>query len=646
MTDSMQIPTVEQDSFATTSTDRSEAGFDRHRGPVTCVAGIPGRSAAISSGYDSAVGIIDFARGRIDLLGYHRHLVNRVVVNSSGTLAATCSSDYTVCLWDLKSLKPMKLLRGHWDDVEDFAFIDNERGISVSRDRRIFIWNLTTGAIIRVLGEHQRDVLSVEYAEGSVYSSGDDMTLRQWSLDSGALIRTWGPFDVETDTCAIDTLHDRVILGCDDGKIRIFNCIDGEPIQTISAHRSGIKKVAVSPATGDILSAAYDQRILVWDALTFDLKIELDSHDATWERSFNWSPDGQNILAGTFDGTVLRWDALSGRLCDEIGADTLPAGNACINDVYSSDQGFTALVSDDGFIRTAMLSTTESRWLETVEPMSGRILMNAVCLKDEDGTGCTAGMLIAGAHDQNLHVFSIQDGKLGPEIELALNEGPINCIRMAQSQSGRDEAFVACYSGAVVRVSLDEPESISIVNRLGVHDGAVKAVRIHPTNKAGISGAADGSLCAWNFDGEIIQRFAGHTAIVDDVDFDPDGVLFASVSRDFTVNVYEFETGTLLHSILLGRESPKCVLFWDCNTVIVGNYWGDLWLVDLEQERVTAHRIAANGISSLSRCAFGLVAVSYDGSVCLVDPGDMSVIDRLRSMRQKLSGYEERGSCG
>ena len=140
--------------------------------------------------------------------------------------------------------------------------------------------------------------------------------------------------------------------------------------------------------------------------------------------------------------------------------------------------------------------------------------------------------------------------------------------------------------------------------------------------------------------GSIIHRFSGHTAIVDDVDFNPAGTSLASVSRDFTVNIYQHDGGVLQHSILLGRESPKCVLFWDEHTVIVGNYWGDLWRVSLPDEKVTAFRIAINGISSLARCGHHIVAVSYDGSVCLVDPVAMSVVNRIRTMQQKLSHYE------
>jgi len=624
----------------TTGQHKEPGHFDRHRGPVTCVAGIPGRAAAITSSYDSAVGLVDFENDSLELLGYHRHLVNRVVVNKAGTLAVSCSSDYTACLWDLETRKPVRVLQGHWDDVEDFAFVDDETGVTASRDRRILMWNLNTGAIVRAFEKHHRDVLSVEFADGKIYSSGDDMTLRQWDLASGELIRAWGPFEVETDTCAIDPLNNRVVLGGDDGRIRIFDYNDGALLEEIEAHQSGIKKVAVSPVNGDILSAAYDQRILIWDSASLELKRELQAHASTWERSFNWTPDGKGILAGTFDGTVVHWDAQSGQIKSEVGrqaegAGILP-GNACLNDVSAAANGHCAVVSDDGYIRMAQLSADASKWTQTVEPGSGRMLMNAVCLAEP--------LLLSGAHDQKLHAHLLVNDELLDVAELSLDEGPINCIRMRPGSEGHREAFVACYSGKVVRVCFEEMKRISVLGKYAIHKGAVKSLRMHPDGESGVSGSADGSMFAWTVDGKILHPFVGHTAIVDDVDLDPSGRLVASVSRDFRVNVYDFESGMMRHSILLGRESPKCVLFWDENTVIVGNYWGDLWHVDLASKRVSPHRIATNGISGLSRCGANLVAVSYDGSVCLVDPENMTVLSRLSSMRQKLEGFEQKAS--
>ena len=238
--------------------------FVRHRGPVTCVAGIPNRNAAVTSGYDGAVGYADLAAGTIELMGYHDHLVNKITVNKAGTKAASCSSDYTIYIWDLATRQIGRILKGHSDDVEDFIFVDDDRGVSVSRDWRIIVWNLLTGAAIHIIEGHEKDVLSVAVDNGRIYTSGDDMTLRVWDLETGKPIRMWGPFEDETDSCAIDPGHGRAILGCDDGVVRVFDIESGQPVAEIEAHSSGIKRVTASPVTGDILSAAYDQRILVW----------------------------------------------------------------------------------------------------------------------------------------------------------------------------------------------------------------------------------------------------------------------------------------------------------------------------------------------------------------------------------------------
>jgi WD40 repeat protein len=571
------------------------------------------------------VGLFDLAKGTAILLGYHQHLVNRIIVNHDGSKAASSSSDYTVCIWNLLTLRPELVLRGHYDDVEDFVFIDEETGVSASRDQRMIVWNLRTGAPIRILEGHEKDVLSLAYADGKIYSSGDDMTLRQWDADSGELLKTWGPFEQETDTCAIDPLYGRAVLGCDDGYLRIFDIENGALLHELKAHSSGIKKVAVSPVNGAMLSAAYDRRILVWDAEDFRLRVEMDAPASMWERSLNWSPDGTHVLAGTFDGTVIEWDALSGRRRVEIGVQDGEPGNACFNDVSANGRGEVALVSDDGYVRLARLDQAQARWMAKVEPASGRILMNAVCMDE------ASGLVITGAHNHRLYIYRKVDDRLTGEVEVCLQQGPINCIRVAHQAGFDDEIFAACYSGAIVRLT---PEG-HIRGAIELHEGAVKALRLHPRRNLGVSCGADNLLLSWTLDGELIERFPGHTAIVDDVDIDPAGEQIASASRDFTLKVYGLADGKLRHSIALGHRSPKSVCFLTPSLVIVGNYWGELLKVDLLTESVTRRTIAANGISSLARCGEHLVAVSYDGGVYLVLPEDLTVVRSLRAMVQR-----------
>ena len=463
----------------------------------------------------------------------------------------------------------------------------------MSRDWRVILWDLETGSILREFEGHEKDVLSVCYHDGKLITSGDDMTMRVWDVETGRLLQTWGPFASETDTCAVDFLHNRAVLGCDDGCVRVYDLQSGAAIGEVEAHTSGIKKVAVSPSTGDILSAAYDQRVVVWDAKTLGQKKVLESRPSLWERSLNWSPDGSMIFAGTFDGTVLIWDSESGRCLDELGAQAGEPGNACLNEVSSLGEDQIVIVSDDGFVRTARLTAKEGQWLDRVEPASGRMLMNAVTADER------YGLVAAGAHNHKLHLFEATASGLENEIELPLGEGPINSIRICHQPGYEAVSFVACYSGAIVRVSRDG----QILGKSALHGNAVKALRLHPYKPLGVSCSADGVLVSWDLEGRLLRRFLGHMAIIDDVDIDPTGRFIASTGRDFSLKVYSLDDGQLLHTVSLGRRSPKALCFFDPNRVIVTNYWGELLKVTLQDGRVLRRTIGATESARLSAAA-------------------------------------------
>lgn len=611
--------------------------FTRHRGPITSVAEVPRARLVVTAGYDGAVAVFGLDSPRVELLGYHEHLVNKVTVSDTGSHAATCSSDYTVRIWDLVARRLALVLRGHDDDVEDFVFVDSRVGVSASRDHSLLVWDLTTGAVIRRIQAHDKDVLSLAYHGERLYSAGDDKTLRVWDLD-GRLLRMWGPFENETDTCAIDAVRGRVVLGCDDGVIRLFEADSGVLVKAIPAHASGIKKVTVAP-DGQFLSAAYDQKIIIWDRTTLEQRIVLENFRSKWERSFTWSRDGSRIFAGTFDGTVIEWDAATGAWLRELGAGDGEKGNACFNRVSGGRDGVVAAVSDDGYVRIGEITAAGARWVSCTEPRSGRVLMNAVALDGERQT------VLAGAHDHRLHWYRLQDGQLFDEHELFLGEGPINSIAISSHSEGkadgeaasRVEAFVGCYSGAICRVASDG----TLLARLRIHDGAVKAVRLHPTQPLGASCSADGALVTWTLSGEIVHRLPGHTAIVNDVDLDPTGRRLASVSRDFTLKIYDVATGRLERSFPLGRRSLKSVCFVSDQLVLVGDYWGSLIRVALDSGAVTSLVVARNGISSLTRCSDLVVAASYDGRLHAVRPETFDVVLRLGAMRQRLDGEED-----
>ncbi|MBJ6362184.1 WD40 repeat domain-containing protein [Paenibacillus sp. GCM10012307] len=597
--------------------------FTRHRGPVTSVVQIPDSPWLVTSAYDGAVAKYNYITGEISLLGYHKHLVNRITIDRAGTLAASCSSDYSIGIWDIQEGKFIKNLIGHYDDVEDFIFAEENIGISASRDRRIIVWNLTTGAIIKILEGHSKDVLSLAYHDRKIYSTGDDKTLRVWSLDTGDLLNQWGPFDVETDTCAIDLIQHRVILGCDDGYVRIFDIEDGTMLHEIKAHSSGIKKVSCSFIDGSILSAAYDQRVRIWDAHTFEEKIELENFPSKWERSLVWSEDSTHIFAGTFDGTLLVWDAETGKFMNEIGIDETN-GNACFNEIAEVSRGKVGSVSDDGYVRVVAIEDSHPVRVTSAAPTSGRFLMNAIAAHEK--------FLITGAHNQRVHYFNYEMDRLTHSKEVLIGEGPINSIRISSHPDYYHYSFIGCYSGAVVQLNISGEQ----VRKFYPHDGAVKALRLHPNSTVGVSCSANGEIISWDFDGNKKNSYLGHTAIINDLDISESGSRIATVSRDFTLRVYDFDTAQPIHTVSLGRKSLKSVSFYSDSIIVAGDYWGNLIVVSLETGDLNTINVAQNGISSVAKIGSHIAASSYDGAIYIFDPVSHSIIDTYREMIQKV----------
>lgn len=275
-------------------------------GPVSSVADT-GHGLVVVGAYDSSVSLVNATTGTRHLLGHHEHLVTSVAASPGGAVVAAASAAYDISVWDLSGPQPtLRWLRGHDDDVEALTFVDDHTLASGSRDRTIRVWGLRDG-VSRVLRGHGKAVLSVTGKGQQLMSSGDDMTLRIWDLSQDACKQVIGPFDVETDTCAIDPGRDRVVLGADDGCIRVFSSLDGTPLLTRHAHGSAIKKVAVS-ADGRILSAAYDQALRLWTP-DLDPIASLRRPHGVWERTLTWARDGAHVLGGDFDGNLIEWRA-------------------------------------------------------------------------------------------------------------------------------------------------------------------------------------------------------------------------------------------------------------------------------------------------------------------------------------------------
>jgi mitogen-activated protein kinase organizer 1 len=175
-------------------------------------------------------------------LSGHKGPLHAVKFNHDGRYCVTAGSDKTFVLWNpYRSAPPgdasagallVHRYIGHGYEIVDVAISDdNARIVTCGGDRCAFVWDTSTGGIVRKLFGHEQRLSAVALnADASIMFTGShDKCLRVWDLrsQSRASIQTMSDFH-DNVTSILDT---RDIAGCSssiiassfDGTVRSYD---------------------------------------------------------------------------------------------------------------------------------------------------------------------------------------------------------------------------------------------------------------------------------------------------------------------------------------------------------------------------------------------------------------------------------------
>lgn len=119
-------------------------------------------------------------------------MIRAVAVSHDGQLFASVSYDKTVELWDLSTGKQIRKLEGHDERVRAVAFShDGQLLASASNDRTVRLWDPSTGEQIRKLEGHDKRVKAVAFShDGQLLASASvDRTIRLWDPSTGEQVQ-------------------------------------------------------------------------------------------------------------------------------------------------------------------------------------------------------------------------------------------------------------------------------------------------------------------------------------------------------------------------------------------------------------------------------------------------------------------------
>lgn len=165
-----------------------------------------------------------------------------------------------------------------------------------------------------------------------------------------------------------------------DGKMRLWDAMDGRLLRLIDADQERLRYAIHSPDNSQILSAGDKVALRLWDAKSGNLVRDLDTRvDGPYCVAF--SRDGRHIVSGGFDGRLRLWEVSDGRLVFDC-----VAHQGLINDLAFSPDG-ARILTGGADSRLCLWDAGSGALLRSFDEPTGAILAVAY---SPDGTRIAA----------------------------------------------------------------------------------------------------------------------------------------------------------------------------------------------------------------------------------------------------------------
>ena len=125
---------------------------------------------------------------KVQTMNEQDHFVKSVVFSPDGTKVVSCSSDLTVCEWDVKSGSLIKktLKSAHTKQINSVAFSPNRKYVvsdAIDDDNTFVCITVVDSRAAYILGNHDEIVNSVAFSpDGTQVVSGSDKTVKIWNV--------------------------------------------------------------------------------------------------------------------------------------------------------------------------------------------------------------------------------------------------------------------------------------------------------------------------------------------------------------------------------------------------------------------------------------------------------------------------------
>ena len=191
---------------------------------------------------------------------------------------------------------------------------DGKSLLSSSADKKIKIWDFSTGKEIRTLIEASIPInyFAISPDWQTLATGGTGNTIAIWDFDSGKKIRTLKGHASYVNYVAITPDGNKLASASADHTIKIWDLSSGKALLTLTGHSSYVNYIAITPDGRKLASASADNTIKIWDLSSGKELLTLTGHSGS-VNSLAITADGRKLASASADHTIKIWDLSSGK---------------------------------------------------------------------------------------------------------------------------------------------------------------------------------------------------------------------------------------------------------------------------------------------------------------------------------------------